>query len=177
MDELNGSIGAEATNLSAVQLTLSVWAGLMTLAIAAVGVLVFRRVRKSRHASKQWSSNASVLSDEETGSTGSMSATSSVVDLSSVGSTGGAHNRGFDGGVEVDLDSNASSSQPDLNAQEEPDFGAVHGLYEENGKVQDSTHQSVPKAALSSVVPNYVHGSVSKRSHSLYFPDQGNSYM
>ncbi|ELT92459.1 hypothetical protein CAPTEDRAFT_217101 [Capitella teleta] len=80
-ENLAGSIKSE---LSVASMALIAWAVIITLAIASLLAVIFRRVRKSRKhsAGSVWPSGSSVISDAESGpSTDSMSDRASVVDL------------------------------------------------------------------------------------------------
>lgn len=156
----------------ATTIGLSVWAGIVTLAILLIGVMVFHRIRRSKQAEKQWSSAVSQFSDAETGSMRSMSAASSVVDLSSA-------NKAYQGStVEVDLASN--SSQPDLN-KEELDFDSIRGVYDDDVEQSggDSYDPSLANAkpAFGTVIPKGANGSLAKGMRSLFFTDKGSSFM
>ena len=168
-------INGIAATSNVVTISLSAWAGIITLVIVLISVFVYRRVRRSKQAEQQWSSAASQFSDAETGSMRSMSAASSVVDLSSPDSAGHS-NAAYQGStVEVNLDDH--SSMPDLN-QEELDMDNVRGVFEDDVEVtgKDSYDPSLANAkeAFGTVVPN---GSVSKAMRGLFLPDKGNSFM
>ena len=162
----------------ATTIGLSVWAGIVTLAILLIGVMVFHRIRRSKQAEKQWSSAVSQFSDAETGSMRSMSAASSVVDLSSAAAAGCANKAYHGSTVEVDLASNAS--QPDLN-KEELDFDSIRGVYddevEQSGEDSYDPSLANAKPAFGTVIPKGANGSLAKGMRSLFFPDKGSSFM
>jgi hypothetical protein len=177
-DFLEEGIQSASQTTTAITVGLSAWAGIVTLAIVLIGVFVFRRVRRSQQAEQKWSSAASQFSDAETGSMRSMSAASSVVDLSSPAGKG-VSNKAFQGSaVEVNLDQ--FPAVPDLN-REDLDFDNVRGIFDDDVETtgEDSYDPSLSnaKAAFGTVVPKGADGSVSKGMRGLFLPDKGNSFM
>lgn len=173
--EVNQGVKQTSKSITTTGLALAVWAGVITIAILAVGVLVFRRMRKSRDVARKWSGAESVVSDAESGTSqgGSMSDTSSVVDLSTTGSPSvGRKNQGY----EEDAHGDEYTSPCNLNDQEELDFENVRGIYEDDGKNAEDSYDPNPanaRAAFGQVVPK---GTL-RGKRNLFLPDQGASFM
>lgn len=186
--------GNNAATLNVTTIALIVWAVVITLAIAAIGTLVFRRLRKKQ---SDWPTNGSVASDAESGATSSgMSDASSVVDFpggddASASAEGGAWNGAFEadyGSGEVAgtaAEVHCGGSMPDLNKQEDLDFDSIGGLYEDEGESEagPSTAAEDPKnlASTRQAFGSKMHkgaGSINKKPlQNLFLPDSGSSFM
>ncbi len=192
MQDVKGKVSMEENDLMDAQgafttttITMIVWAVIITLAIAGMGVMVYRRVRNNRQ--QQWSSRSSVVSDAESGTSigGSISASSSIVDLSRTDGQG-MDNAGFEqdySSAQVGVPVNVhDGSIPDLNKQEDLDFENLGGLYEEDcdphveeATEEDPNNLASTRRAFGAKMPR---GTTNQKPlQNLFIPDQGSSFM
>lgn len=172
-NEIETAIGNTSNALGVTTVALIVWAVLITLAIAAIGTLVFRRLRRKQTA---WSSAGSVVSDAETGSNvGGMSASSSVVDLSD-GHSNAAYERDE---AELAAPADVHQSIPDLNKQEDLDFENLGGLYDDGEA--PSGDEDGGLASTKEAFGTNNHRRAARTStqplQNLFLPDGGSSFM
>lgn len=153
----------QATNvLGSTTIALAAWAGVVTLALAGMVVLVFRRIRRG---GVTWSSKT----DAESGrSSENSSEKSSVIDLNDAQSIAqmGLGNSGYE--AEFDAES--------IVNHEEVDFDTVDGLYDDNASDMADVHAEGKQPPSFSRALTKSKNSNSQNLRGLFLPDSGSSF-
>ena len=149
------------STLNVTTLAMTVWAAVVTLALAAMVVLVFRRLRKG---GVTWSSKTDA--ESAVGSSEVSSEKSSVIDLNDAQAIArdGLHNECFD----------AESVQVDYH-HKEVDFDTVDGLYDDGTYGDEGSEVSDQPPSFSRAITTG-QGSNAQNLRGLFLPDSKSTF-